>query len=211
MNITRSFLPFVVAASLCVLAAPICADAANTASDNLYILDKTTATGLLSAQVSLYAPPNTKGQYAAPKVYPVQLLFARPDQFKFALNPGSKSEYRAAASGGVVSWIDLGTGISGQGKTVDLVDPVAIALLGSVGQLSQYAPPKEIAVNSKSLVRGAKLIPRNYGTSIASANAWFANDLPVGFEFIFVDKSRVFISVLQYKPNVATKPTDFKL
>lgn len=211
MTLFRPLLTTALAASLCVLVAPTRVEAVNTATADLIALDKATATGYLDARVSLYAPPNTKGQYAAPTVYPAQLLFARPGQFRFVLRPGAKNEYRAAASGGVVSWIDLGTGLSGQGKTVDVVDPAAQALLGTVGGLLQFAPAKEVAVSTKNPVRGVNLAPRSFGTSVIAATAWFGNDQPVGFEFVFSDRSRVFISVLSFKQNVPTKPGDFTL
>ncbi len=210
----RSSSAVAIALSLTMAATSIAtsfAQAASSAVDRLVYLDKTTSSGSLDVRVDLYDSPNSKGQYGAPKIYPAKLLFARPDQFRLTLRPGANDEFRAVGSAGLVSWIDYATGFSGKDKAADVVDPVAIALLGSVGELMRFAPAKELPVGPKSTVRGAKLTPKNYGTSVESATAWFSNDQPIGFEFVLTDKRRVFISVLVFKQNVPTKPSDFQL
>jgi hypothetical protein len=210
----RSSATFAIALSLTMAATSITtstAQAASSAVDRLVYLDKTTASGTLDVRVELYDPPNSKGQYGTPKTYPAKLLFARPDQFRLTLRPGAKDEFRAVGSAGIVNWIDYATGFSGKDKAENLVDPVAIALLGSVGELMRFAPAKELPVGTKSTMRGARLSPKNYGTSVESAVAWFSNDQPIGFEFVLSDKRRVFASVLVFKQNVPTKPGDFQL
>jgi hypothetical protein len=193
-----------------IVATPF-AQAAGSAVDQLVYLDKTIASGALDVRVDLYDPPNSKGRYGTPKIYPAKLLFARPDQFRLTLRPGAKDEFRAVGNAGLVNWIDYATGFSGKDKAENVIDPVAIALLGSVGELMRFAPAKELPVSAKSTVRGAKLTPKNYGTSVESATAWFSNDQPIGFEFVLTDRRRVFISVLVFNQNVPTKPSDFQL
>ncbi len=210
----RSFSAFAIALSLTIAAACIAtpsALAASSAVDRLVYLDKTTASGALDVRVDLYDPPNSKGQYGAPKTYPATLLFARPDQFRLALRPGAKDEFRAVGNAGIVNWIDYATGFSGKDKAENVIDPVAIALLGSVSELTRFAPAKELPVGPKSKIRGARLTPKSYGTSVESAIAWFSNDQPIGFEFVLSDKRRVFVSVLVFKQNAPTKPSDFQL
>ncbi len=187
------------------------AQAATTAVDQLIYYDKYTASGLLEVKVDLYDPPNSKGQYGAAKTYPAQLLFARPDQFKLVLRPGAKDEFRAVGSTGTVNWVDYATGFYGKEKAEDVTDPVALALLGSAGELLRFAPAKELPVSKQSVMRGATLSPKSYGSNIRSATAWFNNDQPIGFEFLLNDKRRVFISILSFKQNVSTKPGDFQL
>jgi hypothetical protein len=210
----RSSAAFAIALSMTVAATSIAtssAQASSSAVDRLTYLDKTTASAALDVRVELYDPPNSKGQYGAPKIYPATLLFARPDQFRLTLRPGAKDEFRAVGNAGLVNWIDYATGFSGKDKASNVVDPVAIALLGSVAELTRFAPAKELPVGPKSAVRGARLTPKNYGTSVESATAWFSNDQPIGFEFVLTDRRRVFISVLVFKQNVPTKPGDFQL
>lgn len=202
---------FVVVTAVALLAPLGAASAVNTATADLIALDKSIATGWLEARVEFYPPPDAKNNAGTPKIVPAQLLFARPNQFRLVLRPGAKDEYRAAASGGVVRWLDMATGIGGQAKYDTLVDPFARAMLGVAGAIARQAPAKEIAVNPNAPLRGTKATTRTYGSSVISSKAWFYNDQPVGFEFVLSDNSRVFVSVLTFKPNVATKPGDFSL
>ncbi|TXH67475.1 MAG: hypothetical protein E6Q88_10540 [Lysobacteraceae bacterium] len=198
-------------ASLALLAPFGPAQAVNTATANLIALDKNTSTGWLDARVELYAPPDAKGNLGAPKVYPAQLLFARPGQFRLVLRTGAKNEYRAASNGSVVTWMDYGTGIGGQQKYADVVDPFTQAMLGVAGAITRFTAAKEIAMSANSPLRGARLATKVYGSSVVSSKAWFSNDKLIGFEFLFADNSRVFVSVLSMKQNVPTKPSDFVL
>ena len=85
---------------------------AGIATDHLSTFDKTTYSGALTVSVDLYAAPDKYGKLGAPKRYPAQLLFARPDQFKLSLRPGKSDEFRAGGSAGTVRWLDLATGFS---------------------------------------------------------------------------------------------------
>lgn len=198
-------------ALLTLLAAHAPAHALNTATNDLLALDKSLASGWLEARVEFYAPPDAKGNAGVPQVYPAKLLFARPGQFRLVLRPGAKDEYRAAASGGMVSWIDMATGIGSKDSYDKVVDPFARAMLGVAGAIARFSPAKEIAVNPQYPLRGAKLTTKVYGSSVVSSKAWFYNDQLSGFEFLLSDNSRVFVSVLTFTPNVATKPGDFAL
>ncbi|MFZ5635935.1 MAG: hypothetical protein ACOY82_05045 [Pseudomonadota bacterium] len=202
---------FVAVAAIALLAPLGTASAVNTATADLIAVDKSVTTGWLEARVEFYPPPDAKNNAGTPKIIPAQLLFARPNQFRLAMYPGAKNEYRAAASGGVASWRDMGTGIGGQGKYDSIVDPFTRAMLGVAGAISRYAPSKEVAVDPNTPLRGTKSTVRSYGSSVISSKSWFYNDQPVGFEFLLSDNSRVFVSVLTFKPNVPTKPGDFAL
>lgn len=202
---------FVVVAAVALLAPLGVASAVNTATTDLIALDKATTTGWLEARVEFYPPPDAKNNAGTPKIIPAQLLFARPNQFRLVMYPGAKNEYRAAASDGVVSWWNLATGTGGQGKYDTIVDPFTRAMLGVAGAIAHYAPAKELPVNPNTPLRGAKSTIRTYGSSVVSSKTWFYNDKPVGFEFVLSDNSRVFVSVLTFKQNVATKPGDFAL
>lgn len=208
MNRIRCFITVAVVALLAPLGA---ASAVNTATADLTALDKSTTSGWLEARIEFYPPPDAKNNAGTPKIIPAQLLFARPNQFRLVLRPGAKDEYRAAASGGVVSWLDMGTGMGGQSKYDTLVDPFTRAMLGVAGAITRHAPAQDIPVNPNSPLRGAKSTTRTYGASVVSSKTWFYNDKPIGFEFTLSDHSRVFVSVLSFKPNVATKPGDFSL
>ena len=207
----RRFMVVAAAAFVATLAPLSSTYALNTASSDLVALDKSLVSGWLDARVEFYAPPDAKGNAGTPKVYPAQLLFARPGQFRLVLRAGAKDEYRAAASGGFVSWIDMSTGIGGKDSVDKVVDPFTRAMLGVAGAITRFAPAKEIAVNPQYPLRAAKLTTNVYGSNVISSKAWFYNDQLTGFEFLLSDNSRVFVSVLTLKQNVATKPTDFTL
>lgn len=202
----------ILAATALALLAPLHdAHALNTATADLTALDKSLASGWLDARIEFYAPPDAKGNAGTPKVYPAQLLFARPGQFKLVLRAGAKDEYRAACSNGLVSWIDMATGFASKDTYDNIVDPFTRSMLDVAGAISRFAPAKEIAVNPQTPLRGAKLTTRTYGSSVVSSKAWFNNDHLTGFEFLLSDNSRVFVSVLSFKQNVATKASDFTL
>jgi hypothetical protein len=183
--------------------------AAVAATDRLKHYDSTTASAFLDGNVQLYAAP-VKGKYGTPQTYRAQLLFARPDHFRLVLRPGTK-EYRAVGSGGNVQWLDLSTGLSGQGKAVDLIDSAALDLLRSVGQLPRYAPAKELTVGPNSALRGAVLRPVSYRSQTLRAIAWFRNDQPHLFEIHYRDGRKLYFAVSVFQQNVATKPSDFVL
>lgn len=185
---------------------------AGSATAQLQYLDKTSYSGYLDVSVDLYDPPKTPGQYAAPKRYPAQLLFERPDRFRLVLRPGAKNEYRAVAIGGIVRWLDRATGISGKAEARKVTDPLALALLGSAGELLRFSASKDLALPKGSKVSGARLQPNTWGTGVVQGLAWFSSDgKPIGFEFLLADGTKVFVSVLRFQQNVKTKPEDFQL
>lgn len=208
MNLLR---PLSVLTVALALSAPVPASAAS-ASQRLVALDKTTYSGHLDIHVDLYEAPKTPGKYGAPKRYPAQLLFERPDRFRLVLRPGANDEYRAVAQAGVVDWIDMGTGLSGKNETAKVTDPLALALLGSAGELLRFAGAKDLPMPQGSKLSGARLRPGTWGSGVESGSAWFGSDgQPSGFEFVMLDGSKVFFSVLRFKQNVQTKPGDFIL
>lgn len=184
--------------------------AASAAIDRLKTYDGTTSTAYLDVNVQLYAPP-VKGKYGQPQSYRAQLLFARPDRFRLVLHPGLKNEYRAVGSAGSVQWLDLGTGLSGQGKAEEYVDAGALDLLRTVGQLSRYAPAKELPISPNSPLRGAVLRPASYGSQVLRAVVWFRNDQPHQFEIHYRDGRKLYAAVSTFQQNVSTKPSDFML
>jgi hypothetical protein len=185
---------------------------AASATAQLHYLDKTTYSGYFDVSVDLYDPPGKDGKYAAPRRYPAQLLFERPDRFRLVLRPGAKNEYRAVAAGGIVQWRDLGTGLSGTETASKITDPLALALLGTAGEMLRFTASKDIALGPNSKISGARLAPNTWGTSVASGLVWLSSDgKPLGFEFLLADRTKVLISVLRFKQNVATKPGDFQL
>lgn len=190
------------------VAAP--AQAASAAIDRLKTYDGTTGTAFLDVNVQLYAAP-VKGKYGQPQSYRAQLLFARPDRFRLVLHPGLKNEYRAVGSAGTVQWLDLGTGLSGQGKADEYVDAGALDLLRTVGQLSRYAPAQELPMPPNSTLRGAVLHPVSYGSHVLRAVAWFRNDQPHLFEIHYRDGRKLYAAVSTFQQNVTTKPSDFVL
>lgn len=185
---------------------------AGPATDRLSTLDKTTYSAALTVSVDLYDAPDKYGKLDAPKRYPAQLLFARPDQFKLILRPGKNDEFRAVGSAGIVRWLDLATGFSDQEQAGKVIDPLALALLGTAGELSRFGKATELALGKDSKISGARFDPKTYGSGIEKATAWFASDgKPIGFEFELSDRRRVNISVLSFQQNVPTKPGDFAL
>jgi len=185
---------------------------AQSATSRLYTFDKTTYSGLLDTYVDLYAPPDKNGKVGAPKRYPATLLFERPDRFRLVLRPGAKDEFRAVAQAGVVNWLDLATGISGKDAADKITDPLAIALLGSAGELLHFTTSKDLVLSKGSKISGARFTPKTWGSGVTSGLAWFSSDgQPIGFEFVLHDQTRVFVSVLGFKQNVKTNPGDFQL
>jgi hypothetical protein len=214
MNIFRRSISVSFALSLALAAlamfAVAAANAAGNATDRLKYYDGATATASFDGHVQLYAAP-VKGVYGTPQRYRAQLLIARPDRFRLVLRPGANNEYRAVGSAGVVQWRDLATGLTGQGKATDYIDPAALDVLGTVGELNRLAPAKELPALQQGSVRGATLSPRSYGNNVLRAIAWFRNDQPYLYEFEFRDGRKLFFSVSSFKHNPPTKPSDFQL
>ena len=210
MNIVRSLSSIALGLSLS-LGAALSAHA-GSATDQLSYLDKTTYSGALDVYVDLYAAPDKNGKLGAPKRYPATLLFERPDRFRMVLRPGAKDEFRAVAEAGVVRWLDLYTGFSGKDDADKVTDPIALALLGSAGELLRFAASKDLVLSKGSKISGAVLTPNTWGSTVERGLAWFSSDgQPIGFEFQMEDRSKVFVSVLTFKQNVPTKPSDFEL
>lgn len=207
MKISRLFAMLATASAL-ILAAP--AFAAGAAVDRLKYYDGTTSTAWFDGQAKLYAAP-VKGNYGTPQRYRAQLLFARPDRFRLMLRPGAKNEYRAVGSAGSVQWLDLATGLSGQGKAIEYVDPAALDLLRTVGELWRFAPSKELPAADNGNLRGAVLVPKSFDSRVKRAVVWFRNDQPYSFDFEFVDGRKLQFTVSSFKQNVPTKPSDFQL
>ncbi len=210
MTLPRSL--FCIAIALKISLGSVLSAHAASATAQLQSLDKTTYSGHLDVSVDLYDPPGKDGKYAAPKRYPAQLLFERPDRFRLVLRPGAKDEYRAVAMGGIVQWRDLATGFSGKELASKVTDPLALALLGSAGELLRFTASKDLVLGKNSKIGGARLAPNTWGTGVASGTAWLSLDgKPLGFEFLLGDRTKVLISVLRFKQNVPTKPGDFQL
>lgn len=186
---------------------------AQSATQQLQSYDKTTYSGRLDAVVEYYAPPDASGKYAAPQRYPAQLLFERPDRFRMVVRPGQKGEYRAVAEAGVLRWLYPVTGVSGKASIASLVDPLAIALLGSAGELARFAPAKDLPPPRATKVFGARLQPRGWASGVDSGVAWFSSvdGKPVGFQFRMANGAKVHVSVLRFEQNVQTTPGDFVL
>ena len=187
--------------------------AAQSATQQLQAYDKTTYSGRIEAIVEYYAPPDASGKYAAPLRYPAQLLFERPDRFRMVLRPGQKGEYRAVAEAGVLRWLYPATGLSGKASIEQRLDPLAIALLGTAGELMRFAPAKDLPPPVATKVFGARLQPRGWASGVESGTAWFssADGTPVGFQFRMADGAKVHVSVLRFEQNVKTTPGDFVL
>ena len=190
--------------------APPHADA-QSAADALTALDKTTYSGRLDVVVSLYAPTGKPGVDGKPQQYPAQIVFERPDRYRLALRPGAKDGFRAVAEAGVVRWIDDATGLSGKDATAALTDPIAVALLGSAGELSRYYGLKEQATGKDSDQIGVRLVPNGL-TNVQTGYVWLSRDgRPTGFDFRMNDGTRVFVAVMRFEQNAKTTPADFQL
>jgi outer membrane lipoprotein-sorting protein len=185
---------------------------AGSATAQLQYLDKTSYSGSLDVSVDLYDPPKKPGQYVAPKRYPAKLLFERPDRFRLVLRPGAKDEFIAVAQGGIVRWLDRATGISGKEEAGKVTDPLALALLGSAGELLRFSASKDLVLPKGSKLSGARLQPNTWGTGIEQGLAWFSSDGKlVGFEFLLADGTKVFVSVLLFQQNPQLPPDAWKL
>lgn len=210
MNIVRSLTSIALGLSLS-LGAALSAHAAS-ATAQLKYLDGTTYSGALDVYVDLYAAPDKNGNLGAPQRYRAQLLFERPDRFRLVLRPGEKNEFRAVSEGGIVRWLDLYTGFSGKEEASDVTDPMALALLGTAGELLRFSASKDLVLSKNSKISGAHITPNTWGSGVTSGLAWFSSDgQPIGFEFVLHDQTRVFVSVLGFKQNVKTSPGDFQL
>jgi hypothetical protein len=210
MNIARALSSLTLGLSLSL--GSVLSAQAGIATDQLSTFDKTTYSGALTLSVDLYDAPDKYGKLGAPKRYPAQLLFARPDQFKLVLRPGAKDEFRAVGSAGTVRWLDLTTGFSDKEVAGKVLDPLALALLGTAGELSRLGKATELPLSKGSKISGARFDPKTYGSGIDKATVWFSSDgKPAGFEFELSDRRRVFIAVLGFQQNVQTKPGDFVL
>lgn len=212
---TRSSLSIILGLSLALgggLSAPDAA-ALGSASQQLSTFDKTLLSGYVEGRATFYPAPDPKtGRYGTPSVYPVQLLFERPDRFRLVLDAGGKGEYHAVAEAGIVRWLDLSSGVSGKSEATKLVDPVALGLLGSADELMRLLGPKDVTLGKDSKYSGARLQPRAWATGVERGLAWLGPDgTPVGFEFIFTDGARVFLAVAKFEANPKTDPDDFRL
>ena len=210
MNLQRSLSCITLALTLSL--GTVLSTHAASATTQLQYLDKTTYSGYLDVSVDLYGPPGKDGQYAAPKRYPAQLLFERPDRFRLVLRPGAKDEYRAVAEAGIVRWLDVATGFSGKEVASKVTDPLALALLGSAGELLRFTASKDLALGKGSKISGARLRSNTWGTGVENGLVWFSSDGKlIGFEFLLADRTKMLVSVRLFKQNVATKPGDFQL
>ncbi len=185
---------------------------AQSATDQLQLIDQTTYSGRLQVFVDRYAPPGKDGKTANAERYPAELLFERPDRYRLTLRPGTKTELRAVAEAGILRWQDLGSGLSGKASVDEVTDPLALALLGTAGELKRFVASHDLPVAKDSAVIGARIKPNPMGNGIIDGAAWFNRQGdPLGFEFHFDDGSRVFVSVMQFEQNVQTSPEDFRL
>ena len=201
------------AMTLSLAAAPFMATAAPAgAGEQLQQLDKTTWSGALSVVVTTYGPASAKtGQRGAGKRLDATLLFERPDRFKLVLDPGGKAERRIAGDGDTVRWLDLATGVQGKGDVAKFTDPTLLALLGTVAELGQYAPSKDLVLGKESPVVGTRMLPASFGAQAVAVNAWMHDGQPTGFAIELGDGGRVFVAVLSFKANLDLKPSDFEL
>lgn len=210
MKITCAFASLALGLSLS-LGAALSAHA-GSATSQLSYFDKTTYSGSLDVYVDLYAAPDKNGKLGAPQRYRANLLFERPDRFRLVLRPGAKDEFRAVAEAGIVRWLDLYTGLSGKEAADKITDPLALALLGTAGELLRFANAKDLVLSKASKISGATFTPNAWGSTVERGLAWFSSDgQPIGFEFQMSDRRKVFVSVLTFKQNVQTAPGDFQL
>jgi len=185
---------------------------AGSAGDALALLDKTTLNGRIDAVVDVYAPPEKNGQSGKHERYPAQVAFERPDRFRISIRPGQKNEYRAVAEAGIVRWLDFATGWSGKAEVDRVTDPLALALLGTAGELQQHAEIKDLPQAKGSTLVGARLSPRVLIGELSDGLVWIGDDgQPIGFEFRFADGGKVFVSVLRLERNIPLSKDEFAL
>lgn len=209
---SRSFLRIAFALALAFGAGGLPAAHAASASADLATLDKTLYSGLIEASVDRYPAPDKSGKRGAPERYPAELLFERPDRLRLRLRPGAWNEFVAVAEAGSVRWQDKATGLSGKDAADAALDPLAVWLLGTAGELARFGKAFDLPpATPKSGVYGARLAPDTYGTGVADATAWFANGSPTGLELRFADGTSLFVSILRFERNVKTSPDDFAL
>lgn len=209
---SRSFLRIAFALALAFGAGGLPAAHAASASADLATLDKTLYSGLIEASVDRYPAPDKSGKRGAPERYPAELLFERPDRLRLRLRPGAWNEFVAVAEAGSVRWQDKATGLSGKDAADAALDPLAVWLLGTAGELARFGKTFDLPpATPKSGVYGARLAPDTYGTGVADATAWFANGSPTGLELRFADGTSLFVSILRFQRNVKTSPDDFAL
>jgi len=209
---SRSFLRIAFALALAFGPGGLPAAHAASASADLATLDKTLYSGLIEASVDRYPAPDKSGKRGAPERYPAELLFERPDRLRLRLRPGAWNEFVAVAEAGSVRWQDKATGLSGKDAADAALDPLAVWLLGTAGELARFGKTFDLPpATPKSGVYGARLAPDTYGTGVADATAWFANGSPTGLELRFADGTSLFVSILRFERNVKTSPDDFAL
>lgn len=212
MTFVRSFSRLALGVALTLAAAFVSPTHAGTATDHLQTFDQTTYSGAFDAVVDLYNAPNTNGKIDPPTRYRAHVLFERPDRFRLVLRPGENNEFRAVSEAGIVRWRDLSTGLSGKQDIQNIVDPLAIALLGSAGELLKRTQVDELPLPKGSDVKGASFTPVAGPGEFIRGFAWFSPDgRPIAFEFVKQDEARVFVTVSSFAQNVATKPSDFQL
>lgn len=207
---SRSFLRIAFALALAFGAGGLPAAHAASASADLATLDKTLYSGLVEASVDRYPAPDKNGKRGAPERYPAELLFERPDRLRLRLRPGAWNEFIAVAEAGSVRWQDKATGLSGKDTADAALDPLAVWLLGTAGELARFGKTFDLPPGApKSGVYGARLAPDTYRTGVADAIAWFANGSPTGLDLRFADGTSLFVSILRFERNLKTSPDDF--
>jgi hypothetical protein len=198
------------AAVTCTPALSVAAPASGT--DQLFLLDKSTASAYLEFSVSVHPAPDAKsGKRGTPEQYASSLLFERPGQFRLVLDPGGKHEFRAVGDEDLVHWLDLATGVYGKDKPGDVIDPLASLLLGTVGEFGRLAEAKDVVLAKDSPLTAVQLQPRVYGSGVLTAQAWLHQGQLTGLAFELVDGRRVFVAVTTFKHNPKTTPGDFEL
>lgn len=206
----RPFLRVAFALAFALGAGGLPAAHAASASADLATLDKTLYSGLVEASVDRYPAPAKSGKRGAPERYPAELLFERPDRLRLRLHPGAWNEFIAVAEAGTVRWQDKATGLSGKDSTDAALDPLAVWLLGTAGDIFRFGKAFDLPPGTaKYGVYGARLAPDTYGTGVADAVVWFANGNPTGLDVRFTDGTSLFVSFLRFDRNVETSPGDF--
>ena len=206
----RPFLRVAFALAFALGAGGLPAAHAASASADLATLDKTLYSGLVEASVDRYPAPAKSGKRGAPERYPAELLFERPDRLRLRLHPGAWNEFVAVAEAGTVRWHDKATGLSGKDSADTALDPLAVWLLGTAGDIFRFGKAFDLPPGTpKYGVYGARLAPDTYGTGVADAMVWFANGNPTGLDVRFTDGASLFVSFLRFDRNVETSPGDF--